>query len=144
MKFALAVLLFVPLFAWSANAPAVKYACGGVTAEERRAIATEMPDANVELLFVSGPRGAYEAGAQWRVFDRANEPIAYGTSDGPQCYLRLPPGPVRVEARIGAQVRTAKANVRAGDKRARLVFTFPQEPGDDIEASPEEKAQGRE
>ncbi|HET9652278.1 MAG TPA: hypothetical protein VFP36_08805, partial [Usitatibacter sp.] len=104
---ALAVLLFVPALAWGAGQ--VPWACGGVSAEERRALPSQVPDANLELLFVSGTRGAYAAGAQWRVLDRANEPIAYGTSDGPQCFMRVPAGPVRVEARLGGETRTAKA-----------------------------------
>ncbi|MGE5098159.1 MAG: hypothetical protein ACM3SO_23695 [Betaproteobacteria bacterium] len=139
-KATLAVLAFVPTLAWAAGqAP---WACGGVSAEERRALPSQVPDANLELLFVSGQRGAYAAGAEWRVLDRANEPVAHGTSDGPQCFLRVPPGPVRVEAKIGGETRTAKAT--AGAKRTRLVFTFPAEPGEDIQASPEEKAQAKE
>jgi hypothetical protein len=143
MKTLVAVLAFVPLFATAAQPASVPWACGGVSAEERRALPAEVPGANLELLFVQGKRGAYTSGTQWRVFDRANEPIAYGTSDGPQCFLRLPEGAVRVEARLGGEVKAAKANIRAGDKRARLAFTFAAEPDEEIEASPEEKAQAR-
>lgn len=139
-KTAFAVLLFVPTLAWAAGS--VPWACGGVSADERRVLPTLVPDANLELLFVSGKRGAYTSGAQWRVLDRANEPIAYGTAEGPECFLRLPAGPVRVEARLGNETRTAKANV--GAKHTRLAFTFAAEPGEDIEASPEEKAQAKE
>jgi hypothetical protein len=121
----------------------VAYACGGVSAEERHALPSQVPDANLELLFVAGKRGAYAAGAEWRVLDRAGEPLAYGVSDGPQCFLRLPPGPVRIEARLKGESRAAAATIRAGARGARLVFTFAAEPGEDIEASEEEKAQGR-
>lgn len=141
MRTTLAVLLFIPAAAWSAGAPSVPYACGGVSAEERRALPSQVPDANLELLFVSGKRGAYAAGAQWRVFDRANEPIAHGDSDGPQCLMRVPAGPVRVEATLGGETRTARGTV--GAKRTRLVFTFAPEPGEDIQASPEEKEQAK-
>jgi hypothetical protein len=134
----IAVLLSFPILATGAP-----WACGGVSAEERRALPSQVPDANLELLFVSGTRGAYAAGADWRIFGRANEPIAQGTSDGPQCYVRVPPGALRVEARLGGEMRTAKATVRDGAGRTRLVFTFPPEPGEDIQASPEEKAQAR-
>jgi hypothetical protein len=144
MKKTLVVLLCVPALAMAADPPRIPWACGGVSADERRALPSQVPDANLELLFVSGARGAYEAGAQWRIFDRRNEPIAHGTSEGPQCFMRVPAGPVRVEARVGDEVRSAKATIRPGDKRARLVFTFPPEPGEDIQASPEEKAQARE
>lgn len=139
MKSLLAILLFIPAIAGAA-AP---FACGGITEEERRALPTLVPDANVELLFVSGKRGAYLAGVQWRVLDRANEPLAYGTAEGPQCLLRLPPGPLRIEARVGNEMKTAKAVAPKSGKRARVVLTFAPEGDEDIEASPEEKEQGR-
>lgn len=143
MKTIATVLLFVPGLAIAAESAHPNWACGGVTAEERRALPAQVEGANLELLFVAGARGAFTAGTEWRVLDRANEPIAYGTADGPQCYLRVPAGAVRVEARLNGESRSAKTNVRAGDKRARLVFTFPPEPGEKIEASPEEKEQAR-
>lgn len=117
----LAVMPFIPAIARAA-AP---FACGG------------------RLLFVSGKRGAYLAGVQWRVLDRSNEPLAYGTAEGPQCRLRLPPGPLHIEARVGNETKTAKAVAPKAGKPARVVLTFAPEAGEDIEASPEEKQQGR-
>lgn len=144
MKRILAVLLFVPPLAAAADFPRVPWACGGVTVEERRELPARVPDANLELLFVAGARGAYTAGAEWRIADRNNQTLAYGTADGPQCFVRLPAGPVRVEAMLKGEAKTAKSDIRAGGKARRLVFTFAPEPGEDIEASPEEKAQSRE
>lgn len=143
MKTITAVLLFVPIVASAAPVPRVPWACGGVTSEERRELPARVPDANLELLFVAGARGAYTAGTEWRIVDRDNHPLAYGSADGPQCFVRLPAGPVRVEATLNGETKSAKANMRAGGKPARLVFTFSPEPGEDVEASPEEKAQSR-
>ncbi len=123
---------------------AVPWACGGVSAEERRALPGVVPDANLELLFVGGKRGAYEAGAEWRIFDRSGEPVAFGTADGPQCFLRAPAGSLRVEARIGSEMHSAKATIKPGAKRSRLVFTFAGEPEEEgVQASEEEKRQAR-
>ena len=144
MKTIATVLLFVPVIASAAPMPRVPWACGGITAEERHELPARVPDANLELLFVAGTRGAYTAGTEWRIVDRDSHPLAYGTADGPECFVRLPAGPVQVEAKLNDEVRTAKATIRAGAKAARLVFTFSPEPGEQIEASPEEKAQGRE
>jgi hypothetical protein len=140
MKSALALLLLFPVAAVAAD-PSVRSACGGITAEERRALPSQVPDANLELLFVAGKRGAYVAGVEWRVLDRSNEPLAYGRSEGPQCFLRVPDGPLRVEARLRGEMKSAKAN--AGARRQRLVFNFAPEADEDVEASPEEKEQGR-
>ena len=143
MKTITAVLLFIPVAAGEAPVPRVPWACGGVTLEERRELPARVPDANLELLFVAGTRGAYTAGAEWRIVNRDNQPLAYGSADGPQCFVRLPAGPVQVEARLKGETKSAKANIRAGGKPSRLVFTFAPEPGEDVEASPEEKAQSR-
>jgi hypothetical protein len=55
--------------------------------------------------------------------------------------MRVPEGPLRVEARLRGEMKSAKAN--AGAKRQRLVFNFAPEADEDVEASPEEKEQGR-
>ena len=121
----------------------VPWACGGVSSDERSALPTQVPDANLQLLFVAGKRGAYTAGTEWRVLDRSNEPIAFGVANGPQCFLRLPPGPVRVEARLKGDTRTASTTIRAGASGARLVFSFASDVAEEIEPSEEEKAQAR-
>jgi hypothetical protein len=121
----------------------VPWACGGVSSDERSALPTQVPDANLQLLFVAGKRGAYTAGTEWRVLDRSNEPIAFGVANGPQCFLRLPPGPVRVEARLKGDTRTASTTIRADARGARLVFTFASDVVEEIEPSEEEKAQAR-
>jgi len=121
----------------------VPWACGGVSSDERRALPSQVPDANLELLFVAGKRGAYTAGTQWRVLDRSNEPVASGVANGPQCLLRLPPGPVRVQASLDGESRTANATIKAGARGARLVFTFAGGAGAEEEPSEEEKAQAR-
>ena len=143
MKTITAVLLFVPIIAIAAPVPRVPWACGGVTAEERHELPARVHDANLEMLFVAGSRGAYTAGTEWRIVDRDNHPLAYGSADGPQCFVRLPAGAIQVEARLNGETRMAKATIRPGGKAARLVFTFAPEPGEDIDASPEEKAQSR-
>ena len=123
----------------------VAWICGGVGAEERDVLANLGKRANLEVLFVTAKRGAYLSDAELALFaDRAAGPLLTVTAEGPTCLIELPPGTYRLEARYEGASRTAKATVAAGGRRARVVFTFPDEPWDGIRATEEEKRQARE
>jgi len=122
----------------------VAYACGGVGAEERRAMRTLEAHANLELLFVTAKRGGYLAGAQVVIRNADGKQLEL-TADGPVCLLLLPAGTYEVTAMLGAVVRSAKVAVSAPTgKPRRLALAFPGEAWDGIWASPEEKRQARE
>lgn len=121
----------------------VRWVCGGVGADERRALDALRPQANLEIVFASDKRGGYIAGADLAVLrGKAETPVLRITSDGPLCLLHAPPGPYTLRARVGSAERSR--TVRVPDKGiARAVLAFPEEPWDGIRASEEEKRQAR-
>ena len=145
--FAVAGVIAVALAACAANAQArsgdVRYTCGGVGSDERRMLETTRADARLELMFVTAKRGGYVAGARVTV-SRGNERLASFESEGPICLLDLPAGSYRIEAKVGETASTRTVNVPASGRAPRAVFMFPDEPGNDIPASEEEKRQARE
>jgi hypothetical protein len=123
---------------------AVRYFCGGIGADERKAMQALEPRANLKLLFVTIKRGGYLAGAEVTISDgKATRFMA--VADGPICLLELPTGSYRVTAVIGGLTRSAQvsASVQTGKPRE-VVFSFPGEAWDGIWASDEEKKQAAE
>ncbi len=144
-RFAVAFAFATPAFAAPAFHAAgdARWACGGVGADERRALDALRPQSNVELLFVSAERGGYLADASFKVSAGARTLFA-SENEGPICLLALPAGAYRIEARRGEVVRTQSLQVGAKAGPRRVVFSFPGEPWDGISASEEEKRQARE
>lgn len=123
----------------------MRWACGGVGAEERAALAALRPQANLELLFVTAKRGGYLADAEVTVAPRKASSAALRLrAEGPICLLAAPAGEYQVTAELAGAKRTLPVAAGApGKAPARLVFTFPPEPWDGIWADPEEKRQAR-
>jgi hypothetical protein len=123
----------------------LRYACGGVGAEERRALKALEAQASLRLLFVTAKRGGYLADAEVAVADAGGATRLRLRADGPICLLALPEGKYRITATLGGVTRTAAAEVRGAPGRARAIaFEFPGEPWDGVWASAEEKQQARE
>lgn len=125
------------------DAGPVRHTCGGVGSDERRMLEDARKDSKLELLFVTAKRGGWVAGASVAI-TRDGKPLSTFESDGPICLLDLPAGSYRIEARIGESVSARTVKVPAQGRGPRVVFTFPDEPSDGIEASEEEKRQARE
>lgn len=122
---------------------AAQYYCGGVGADERRAMQALEARANLKLLFVTVKRGGYLADAAVTVSD-AKATRFSAVADGPVCLLQLPPGRYRVTAEIAGNTRSAQVVVGAqAGQPHQLAFSFPGEAWDGIWASPEEKQQAR-
>lgn len=119
------------------------WTCGGVGADERRALQSQRPQSNVELLFVTAKRGGYLADASFTV-TRGGQKVASAESEGPMCLLSLPAGDYRIEARRGDVVRTQAVKAGAKGSARRVVFAFPDEAWDGIQPTAEEKRQARE
>jgi hypothetical protein len=120
------------------------YACGGVGADERRALRALEPHANLKLLFVTARRGGYLAGAEVVVRDGSGRQVDL-VAEGPICLLVLPAGAYRISATLGGVVRSAQLSVSApSGKPQPIAFSYPGEVWDGIWASPEEKQQARE
>lgn len=123
---------------------AVAYSCGGVGADERRAMRALEPDANLKLLLVTAKRGGYLGGAELTLSDAKGARVRIA-ADGPVCLLYLPPGRYRIAAAMDGMTRAVQVAVGAGSgKLQRVVLAFPGERWDGIWASPEEKSQAKE
>lgn len=120
---------------------AVSWVCGGVGADERRAIEALRPQARLEVLFVTAKRGAYVSDAELEVQGAGGESLLHVTADGPVCLLDAPAGTYGLTASSGGATRKARATVTRDGSLRKVVFAFPEEPWDGIRASPEEKAQ---
>ena len=109
---------------------ALRWACGGVGFEERAALAELRPQANVELLFVTEPRGGYLADILVALYEGdADAPMLSLRADGPICLLHLPAGRYRIEASRLGEHRSAGASGGMPDgKPRRTILAFPEEP----------------
>jgi len=123
---------------------AVKYACGGVGADERAQMKPLAAQANLELVFVTEKRGGYLAEVPFTLSGAKGAPILRATADGPICLIALAPGRYRVSATIGKENRTVTVTAGATGEPHRVPIAFPGERWDGIWASEEEKQQARE
>ena len=129
--------------ALAANASTVgSVQCGGVGSDSRRELQASQPNANLELEFFVGHRGAYVADVDVTVTPTAGGEAFSTTADGPLCFAELSPGRYRIEATYKGATRLASANV-AGNGKVHLAMGFPEsvaEP-DPAPISEEEKRQ---
>jgi hypothetical protein len=121
------------------------YACGGVGSDARRSLAENAAGSNLSLEIFVAPGGEYLADVDVALIpDRAKGEALRLRTEGPLCYLRVPPGRYRVEATFEGVTRSATANVPAtSSKPVHVSLAFPKSVGDrqTDAASPEEKAQ---
>jgi len=117
----------------------IAWACGGVGSDERRALDAMRGEAQLELLLVTAGRGGYTSGAHVAIASAKGGTAATFDADGPTCLVQAPAGAYRIEATLNGTTRNATAHAPARGKPARVVMSFPDEPGDDIRASEEEK-----
>jgi hypothetical protein len=119
--------------------------CGGVGNDERRELALAAEGANLALEFFLAGRGNYIADVDVTLTPAASPSAAFTLkTDGPICYLSLPPGRYRVDAAYNGAKKSATANVSAkGAKPTRIAMAFPAGAADIDPApvSPEEKLQ---
>ena len=145
----LAAMLCVPAIASSAPRTVAGgiASCGGIGADERRAMTQDVPDANLRLEMFIAPGGDYVADVDLRV-----QPLGGGANGfsmvagGPICALRLAPGRYRIEATYAGVTRSATATVPAAARSpARIEIGFPRPASDRYDAvpTPEEKQQAR-
>ncbi|MFY9317765.1 MAG: carboxypeptidase regulatory-like domain-containing protein, partial [Burkholderiales bacterium] len=85
----------------TAGAGELRYACGGIGADERRAMRSLEADASVKLLFVTEKRGGWLADVPFVLSSAQGRELLRATSDGPICLLGLPAGRYRVSAEFG-------------------------------------------
>ncbi len=108
----------------------VRWVCGGIGFEEREALSPLRQQANVELVFVTAPRGAYLADVLLTVHaGNSEEHVVSARTQGPICLLHLPAGGYRIEAsRLGEHRSLAVAGGAADGRPQRTILAFPEEP----------------
>jgi hypothetical protein len=141
---AIAILAAGAVAAQAAPVAGEKLVCGGVGTDARRDLAAQMPDSNVSLEFSLAGRGNYVADVEVTLTSSAGGAAAFTVkTEGPICYLHLPPGGYRIDAAYKGTTKSATANVAAAGKPLRFAMAFP--PGAaDIDPAPvsaEEKLQ---
>lgn len=131
----------------SATGPIV---CGGVGADQREAFEAQGSGANLSLEFFVANRGDYVADV-----DLAVEPLDAGSgaapirtvTDGPLCFLSVPPGRYRIDATFNGATRSTRTTVRArGGSPTHVAMAFPESvvPDDGgIRPTPEEKQEAK-
>jgi hypothetical protein len=138
-----AIALLVLAGAWNAQAGVL--GCGGVGSDERREQSARAAGSNLSLEFFVERSGAYVADVDVAVKPARGDAVTLVT-DGPICYLALPPGRYTVEATYHGATRTAAAMIpAAAHKPVRVAIAFPAsvEKDENIRATPEEKEQAR-
>lgn len=143
-KICASLVLAAPLFAYAQplafrHSGDIGWVCGGVGSDERRALDAMRPEASLELLLVTAPRGAYIAGARVSIAPARGGAAASFEAEGPTCLIQAPPGRYRVEASYDGTTRSTNASVARKGKPARAVLSFPNEEREDIRATEEEK-----
>ena len=140
--FFIAGLVVAAASAFAAQAAAV--VCGGVGNDERRELASASSGANLSLEFSLAGRGNYVADVEVTLTPAGGGPAFSVKTEGPICYLELPPGRYKVEASYNGTRKSASATLpqKAG-KPLRLGMSFPATAADIDPApvSPEEKQQ---
>ncbi len=132
------------LAAGALHAQAATMACGGIGSDERRELAAQFGSANMALEFVLAGRGNYVADVDVTLTPAAPGEALSVKTDGPICYLQLPPGRYTIDAAYNGERKSASATVPARPGRpVRVTIAFP--PGardiDPAPVSPEEKRQ---
>lgn len=129
-KYALTAMLLVTASAWAQTpAPqwqssgAATYVCGGVSDEGMSALTAQRGSANGELLFTSGPKGAYLAQVTVSIHGTHLKQPLHFTSSGPLCLLKLPAGSYTVEAEY--QGHTIKQNIKTDGMLKQTKFNWP-------------------
>ena len=116
--------------------------CGGVGNDERRELATRAGGVALSLEFSLAGRGNYIADVDVTITP-VNGAAFTAKTDGPICYLELPPGRYKVEAAYRGTRKSTTATVPAKPgKPVRIAMSFPATAEDiDPPISPEEKLQ---
>ena len=107
---------------WQSSGTA-QYVCGGVSDEGMSALTTQRTSANGELLFTSGPEGAYLANVAVSVQGTALKQALSFTANGPLCLLKLPNGSYTVDAEYKG--RTITHRITIGNSLQQTKFNWP-------------------
>lgn len=103
----------------------VTFVSGGVGRNESDALKQAEKEYPLSMLFSEGKRGAYLAGVQVTITNRAGDTLLQAVSDGPIMLVRLPPGDYRVSAQANGKALQREAKV-AANGGTHLSFNWPE------------------
>jgi len=103
----------------------VRYATGGIGADEVAAFKAAAPRYPLELLFAqkATPNDVYMADVQVTVKEATGQTVLDTVSGGPFLLAQLPPGKYRIEAKSDGVMKQQTVEVRNGQHR-RVVFVW--------------------
>lgn len=103
----------------------VRYLSGGVSAGEAQAISDEANRYSLSLTFLAraGSERSFLAAVPVRIDDAQGRTVLITIAQGPYLLVNLPEGDYTVMANHNGETRTAKAQVRKG-QRAQLSFDW--------------------
>jgi hypothetical protein len=103
----------------------VRYATGGIGADEVAAFKAAAPQYPLELLFAqkASPNDVYLADVKVVVKSASGQVLLDTVSGGPFLLARLPPGKYRIEADSDGVVKQQAVELKAGQHR-RVVFVW--------------------
>jgi len=102
---------------------AAQYLCGGVADEGMSAIQSRRSEAGSELLFTSGPEGAYVADVAVTVQGGKLKEMLSFTAGGPVCLLKLPKGNYIVDASYRG--KTVRQSIKVDGPAQQTRFHWP-------------------
>lgn len=105
------------------NQGAAQYLCGGVSDEGMSAIKSLRSEAGSELLFTSGPEGAYVADVAVTVQGGKLKEMLSFTASGPVCLLKLPKGNYIVDASYRG--KTVRQSIKVDGPVQQTRFNWP-------------------
>lgn len=124
--------------------------CGGIGADERRALEGEAQGTNLSMEFFVAHRRAYVAGVDVALTPldgpQAGRRMDFN-ADGPLCFVKVAPGRYRVDAELNGVTRSASTTIPQQSARpVRVALAFPAAAvrGDlETQPTPEEREEAR-
>lgn len=109
----------------AANGAQVSYITGGIGEDEQHTM--EASAARYDLLVTNAqPSGAYTAGTDLVITDRAGRDVLDARNTGPLLYAQLPPGKYVLHATFRGLQREQSVEV-SGQRPSRISLIWPQE-----------------
>ena len=99
------------------------YVFGGISSDEREAMAQRAKDFNVKLVFAA-KSGAFISGVRLTITDAKGTEIAKLTTEGPWFYIRLPAGSYSITATFQGQSKGVKGLRVVQGKQVQQVFVW--------------------
>jgi hypothetical protein len=99
----------------------ITYVSGGITLDEREALAAKYKGNNLKLMFAA-KGGEYLADIKVEISDGKGKKVLIADSDGPWLFTNLPAGKYTITATMNGKEKQNKLNIRKGQKQTTVGF----------------------